>query len=674
MVLALLALTAIIEPILIWKASKTEKQRALDALDHNLAESGGFVTKGLEIWPGIRLLRRIKAPNMTITPSLAEARLTWDTSSRQVSSASSSWVKLGLVLRAYHISSPRSDSLIIDDRKTLLPVHYVWLLLIGIFERFGKRSDEGKLPQQRPKGLLSAQARPGNMLSKRVREAAEARPGWMTDRPSWARSTSAGSSYGADQHASGRSYIPLHGLIGTIYFPRRRRHDENEEHDRVQFQNHTSLEVGDISMEPLTVDEMFWLAVGCLVAPAKRVYSLENVQPLAYTVGEEDEDEEDDSTIPNSRPPMSPAVRFDTPDSPDDDYDYRGRQWQPHISPNTYIIPSPIEGRAGRTERTIAGSWDPLGPRGFKFTETYERSDALSSLARSVEPANHDVKVFSLEEVELSEEEQTTLQHDSEATYVPLSSPWIRLAGGSNGRAWFLNRSDGQILAQALLNLPLCPQGYLINGNTEAVLRKTLCAASEALPQLLVRMITDIDSLVVEPADRNELLTAMDHLLARTLNYKYNRVFASLLFRLDEVLIRNLHPDKRANDAIGVLMITNPEFRSLIAQSLRHIPMTAGTSVTVDLAKSCLVMPTVMGVLQEFAIDFDSLFPGTDPRAPAITITYTMLLILSLRASLRSTFFETSVDSLPLFESHEHEGRSGLRGVARKSCVAYFGA
>lgn len=453
-------------------------------------------------------------------------------------------------------------------------------------------------------------------------------------------------SHGSEFQDENRSYHPLHGVIGTLHLPTRigiqgGYQAQTQEHNRVQFRNHTSQEVGDISIEPLTVDGMFWLAVGCLVAPANRIYSLENVQTLALSA-EEPEEEDIVASSPNYKGPTSPAVHFDHTANSYDVDSYRNRPWEDQLSPNTYIVPPSTDENNLRTRNY-------LGPRAFKFTETHDRSEALSSLARSVEPARRNMTIFPLEEVDLSDEEREALQRSSETTYVSSESMWTRLTSAPHPGAWFLNRSDGQILAQALLRLPICPQGYLVNSNKGSVLRTALCGASDSLPQLLVRMVTDIESLALEPADRVELVAAMNQLIARTLKYEYSRAFASSLFRLDEILQRHLHTDGRANDAVGVLMITNAEFRSLIAQSARHITNSVNTSVIVDLADSCLVVPTVMGIMQKFSVDLDVLFPDGGAAEPAITIIYTSLLILSLKASLRITFFETSLDSLPLF-------------------------
>jgi uncharacterized Tic20 family protein len=46
--LAIVALLGVVGPLLIWRANRTERQMALKAVDSELAEHEGFMTKGLK--------------------------------------------------------------------------------------------------------------------------------------------------------------------------------------------------------------------------------------------------------------------------------------------------------------------------------------------------------------------------------------------------------------------------------------------------------------------------------------------------------------------------------------------------------------------------------------------------------------------------------------------------
>jgi hypothetical protein len=123
------------------------------------------------------------------------------------------------------------------------------------------------------------------------------------------------------------------------------------------------------------------------------------------------------------------------------------------------------------------------------------------------------------------------------------------------------------------------------------------------------------------------------------------------IFDLDKALVSLLHRDKYVNDAVGVLMLTNSEFRAMITQSARHIPEVATKTLNLDLGIGALLVPAVMGYIQEFPVEFPALYPGEEARAGIIAVPYPQLMFACLKACVRSTFLETSLDSLPLFKA-----------------------
>jgi hypothetical protein len=58
--LALFALLGVVGPLLVWRASKSARNRALAKLDEKPSTSFGFVTPGLRFGPGTRLFRRLQ--------------------------------------------------------------------------------------------------------------------------------------------------------------------------------------------------------------------------------------------------------------------------------------------------------------------------------------------------------------------------------------------------------------------------------------------------------------------------------------------------------------------------------------------------------------------------------------------------------------------------------------
>lgn len=282
-----------------------------------------------------------------------------------------------------------------------------------------------------------------------------------------------------------------------------------------------------------------------------------------------------------------------------------------------------------------------------------ERNPALEGIAQAVN-ARFD-NVYSLDEIEITDELQAQLRSISGATYVPAHSQFVRL--GSNdpipsnvGGAWFLRREDAQVLAQAILTLPLFPDGYLLGGFERSNARTMLCEASEALPQLLGRMIQSSVALGLNAADKQALLAALQQMYLRTIRYDKTRLNSRSIFNLDSALQDSLHANPKVNLAVGVLVITNAEFRAMITQSARHIDAAARSSIDLNFSQSRIEVSSYFGIPQYFPIDFHVLCHGEVLPEQPIEIPFNVLLMAALKAILRSTFLNTSLNSLPLFK------------------------
>lgn len=240
------------------------------------------------------------------------------------------------------------------------------------------------------------------------------------------------------------------------------------------------------------------------------------------------------------------------------------------------------------------------------------------------------------------------------ATYIPSESKYVRLGpndpvNSSYIGAWFLLRKDAQILAQTILTLPLYSEGYLLGGSKNSNARTMLCSAAEAIPQLLGRMIQSQAALGLGAPEKADLLAALHQMYLRTLQYDKTRVMSRSIFNLDHALLTSLHDNLKVNLAIGILVLTNPEFRSMITQSARHIEAAAQSSIALNLRESRIEVSSVFGIPQIFPIDFEVLCPGEVLPDEVVAIPYVNLIMAALKATLRSTFLNTSVNSLPLF-------------------------
>ena len=99
--LAVIALVGVVGPVLVWKASQSNRNLGLDRLDEGLATSGGYISKGVQFWSGKRLFRRIQAPILSSPPQLSGWKPSWKSGSPIPSRKSAMWVQLGAVLQAY---------------------------------------------------------------------------------------------------------------------------------------------------------------------------------------------------------------------------------------------------------------------------------------------------------------------------------------------------------------------------------------------------------------------------------------------------------------------------------------------------------------------------------------------------------------------------------------------
>ncbi|KAH7471345.1 hypothetical protein FOMA001_g13595 [Fusarium oxysporum f. sp. matthiolae] len=645
---AIVALIGIVGPILVWKASRTERHQALAAIDAGQAESGGFISKGVRLWPGIRLFRRVRAPVLHAEPLLKNFTTAWEDERAYVSKASASWVKFGLAIRSLHLDHEVGNSLSIRSSQAVLPVHKTWLLTLGLAGRFGKRKDDGKLPKARRTGVISTQAVPGAALDRASypssRVSRDSVPGWMTDKPRWADDIYDERQY---RYINDTKYEQISGIFGTLYTSvGSYRHSAT-----IHFDMHDKEEIGSLDTDRLPIDQLFWLAVGCIPSANGQVFGLENVQ---FVATENDENEE--SVVPSILQipgPVTPgAVRWD---DQDDEYSARPARHAVHfsatITPATYVpavnVPATIES----PNYSYSRSW---GVRAFKFSPTHARVESLQEVAKALGVEQQGKTVLSLEEIALTDDERRDLEYLGTVTYPPSEYDWARLTSadkfGTSGSAWYLRRSDGQVLANALLELPICRKGYLFHRSKTSKCREFLCLAATMLPRLLINIIYHFDLLVLDENVRPSLLAAVNRMNLKLQRYEYTRDFMTTICELDEILEGIVPSDKRITNGVGVLILCHEEFRDLITLAVRRMAQSISRTVQIDLENPAIVIKAVLGAEQRFPIDMNILFPDFLPEQQSIEITFTTLITIALKASLRSSFLKTSLNSLPLLE------------------------
>ena len=99
---------------------------------------------------------------------------------------------------------------------------------------------------------------------------------------------------------------------------------------------------------------------------------------------------------------------------------------------------------------------------------------------------------------------------------------------------------------------------------------------------------------------------------------------------------------------IGVLMITNEEFTSLIRQASRRFANTISGTLEVALRTGFVKVGLPFGGTQDFPVEVRDLYTDWQPRDETITVNYTVVVLACLRASLRSYLLNIRFDGFPL--------------------------
>lgn len=631
--LAIVALVGIVGPLLVWRASRTERNRALAALDSGTAENGGYVSKGLLLWPNIRLFKKVRAPSLTKAPTIARQRQLWDEKTVLPDNASASWVKLGVVLRGYGVQYSTADCVIVENERLMIPMTRVWILLFGLIGRFGFRRDRGKSTKTAVQGVKSVQVRPGDRLP---------RPdlGWRSADVDWAEGT------GRYSHSRRGA---LSGVVGTMDF-RPGRWDPTDENgrkkDKVRLELHDQEEIGDLSTEVLGIDDLFWLAVGCIPSPDNRVFSLEDPRLITPTAASDDRDDINLKTDVQRYRESGLVDDFSGSDLSSSSTD---SQLSERYDP-VYITQ---QDRGAPTQKRLRS-----GPRLFRFDPIADRASWLVEVATIVGAERNGLTTLTLAEVEVTEQQRTLLEQDSYVTYVPTARDWVRPGHEADSHSartasvWFLERDSAQKIAWALVQMPLCAHGYLIYKPRRSICRDLLVAASQTLPRLVARIAYGIDRLHLPDGTRQELLKALTLLWRHTENFEYSRSFSLHIWALDKLLDDCINNDELVKTSVQIITLTSPEFRDIISQSVRMLDECINSKIHLNLDDATLNVPAVFGIVKKFPVDRGLLVESAGRALPpgVLEIDYTVLILLALKATIRSSFLETSLDSTPLFE------------------------
>lgn len=629
--LAVFALVGVVGPLLVWRASNSARNQALAKLDEGLSRSHAFVTPGVRLGRATYLFRRVRAPLLTEPPILPPKWIPEYTDTALPPQESAGWVQLGAVLQNYKLKYRTGDALILKDETMRLPISVVWLFLFGLIGRFGSRSDTGEWILEPPTdNVVFKQALPGKRLGKRVRGRDDrASRKWETiDAPpdvdhNWMMPMA------PIRRVNGR----LRGLTGRM------RCYNREGVGAVEFKAHKKGHIKAPLKEVLDVAGLFWLSMGCPPMVDGKLSGIFYLDDVQYPTQRS-----------HSGSPTGSESGWPSPDL--------SLGGDPFHATRGGIVPHGPRFRAVKHDRRPHFQ----EPRFWSFTKINEALTDFTGIAAAL-GAEENISKRSLTDLAdpmTNPDEIAALREDAKRTFIPCHRKWVRLGPpvpeGSSFSAFFLRRADAQLLARVMLQLPICSHGYLINIPPGSACRDMLVEACSLLPRILYFLVHYFDQLKArtKPSQlENDILPKFEKILLMTIDYSYTRLFASLVYDLDLALVTTVSLQPNVHLFVQVLVITSPEFRDLISQSLRDLEACLDSSLSFDPANANIYTYTIMGASKVFPLDLHVLLE--DPRAFAksgITkISYVDVLLLVLKACLRSTFLETSLDSTPLFDA-----------------------
>jgi hypothetical protein len=239
--ITLFALLGIVGPLLVLLQTRSDRYRALQAVD---SKDTGYITPGWKLCFEVRLFRKSNVPLLSKPPNTnttfgVPAQTKFD------SSSSTAWVNLATVVEAYVSNIPRGDALVLGGfSSSSLPVHRFWLLAIGLLGRYGDRKDKGRK-------ILESNARR-----------------FAFDR---------GSTSNTDSHDElsntifGLTGILSRSMFGIHFKPHQPAQMEklDLDHDPLLSQEpfcmaHNQSKLRRLNSDPPSLQELFWLSLGCL--------------------------------------------------------------------------------------------------------------------------------------------------------------------------------------------------------------------------------------------------------------------------------------------------------------------------------------------------------------------------------------------------------------------------
>lgn len=562
--LALIALIGIAGPILIWRASRPERHKAIVAIGQR---NYNYVLKGILIWPGIRLAQRVPAPRINHGRKFKDEEWkSFNTKNMEEHEAKAldspvSWVYFGAFLDGYQIHFDTDSDVVVSSGFAFLPVSKAFLMTFALIGRFsGEQDRKRKIKVSTVRKWDRRYSKKFNRADLELGNRQMSRFGTSPD-------------------------VEIHGLTGSLYFAKP--NGAQVANDPVK--NAWSVVfVGESILEPFAIlqDPIGLTAIGLLSLVFFPFQNNEFINVL--------------DPVP---------LKDEDSDNSDNDENEAVRGYSRRVS-----------GPQRRKTST------PAGPgilrhnkRSLVSIVAYELLEIIVTEAEILRyfPTNDEIKYSALYEIEVDAKTRSELRDLSEQTFVPATQPWVRLVASgydSDSACYFIRREDAQKIALSLINIPWHPEGYLIPGAADeeerAKLMSLLSYVSSRTRAFIIRLKEGVTALGLNSNDQQAFTEAAEQVIKKIAVSSTRSVLLNAVYMFDEFMKRFQHENVTIQQMTAILVLTNVEFTELLYQSSRHMTATSNINVEFDLQAGIMIVPGTFGTLQTFEVDMHAVFKG----------------------------------------------------------------
>lgn len=607
----IIALIGIVGPAVIWYASTRDRQKTLNAIGR---DNNNYLSPGYHLGPNIWLGQRIRAPMMKKADSVKpfDTLPAFDANKINPADTEATWVLFGSLLEAYGVSFKRGDNLVIRGGKALLAIHPRWILTIGLLGRYSNLKVRGT-PTTRK---ISIHRRYSRRAARN-----EIEPPLIMPRVQHGSDYNASSKYVQFNSPLGDKPAALqplgetilYGITGVFAFSATVPFPGEPLLQTVKFDLNTTQESHENHISP---KDMFLMAMGFLKTSQSHYVSLMELSGMS----EEMNDEDSASSLSGGRP--------------------RYRRYSDSIDVERVVVQE--RGTRVRREESMA--------KVYRLSNV-ELGQDIRQLGLAFLETDH-IDTFSL--VPVAPDRASSMLRDvSQWTKVPADADWIRVPGLESYEEIYLERIAAQKLAYGLLCLRWHPQRYLLDpGDRTGVGMKIFAAAADALPNFVFRLRDVIEWLNPSQADKRKLSSALGTVHTRLEAGASARLFTAAQ-DLDTILgeLGSRGDQTYIGQIIGILAITNSEFRDLVYDSLRSLQETASSTISLDMPSATLKVPKAFGVMQHFYVDWQEMFPEEVRNHETLSVSYTQIVLATTQSLVKCEMLRCCPDSKPLIDT-----------------------